>query len=33
MGRASNRKKANRQAGHTRQARRAMRLLEDGLWA
>ena len=31
MGRASNRKKANRQAGHTRQARRAMRLLENGL--
>ena len=30
MGRASNRKKANRQAGHTRQARRAMRLLETG---
>jgi hypothetical protein len=33
MGRASNRKKANRQAGHTRQTRRAMRLLEDGLRA
>ena len=31
MGRASNRKKANRQAGHTQQARRAMRLLENGL--
>ena len=31
MGRASNRKKANRQAGQTRQARRAMRLLENGL--
>jgi len=31
MGRASNRKKANRQTGHTRQARRAMRLLENGL--
>ena len=26
MGRASNRKKANRRSGHTRQARRAMRL-------
>ena len=33
MGRASNRNKANRQAGHTRQARRAMRLLENGLRA
>jgi hypothetical protein len=33
MGRASNRKKANRQAGHTRQARRARRLLEAGLRA
>ena len=33
MGRASNRKKANRQAGHTRQTRRAMRLLENGLRA
>ena len=31
MGRASNRKKANRQTGQTRQARRAMRLLENGL--
>jgi hypothetical protein len=31
MGRASNRKKANRQAGHTRQGRRAMRLIENGL--
>jgi hypothetical protein len=33
MGRASNRKKANRQAGRSRQARRAMRLFEDGLRA
>jgi len=33
MGRASNRKKANRQAGHTRQTRRTMRLLEDALRA
>ena len=33
MGRASHRKKANRQAGHTRQTRRAMRLLEDALRA
>jgi hypothetical protein len=33
MGRASNRKKANRQAGRTRQTRRAMRLLEDALRA
>ena len=33
MGRASNRKKADRQAGHTRQSRRAMRLLEDALRA
>lgn len=33
MGRASNRKKANRRSGHTRQARRAMRLLENGLRA
>jgi hypothetical protein len=33
MGRASNRKKASRQAGCTRQTRRAMRLLEDGLRA
>ena len=33
MGRASNRKQANRQAGHTRQTRKAMRLLESGLRA
>jgi hypothetical protein len=33
MGRASNRKKANRQAGYTRQTRRTMRLLEDALRA
>jgi hypothetical protein len=33
MGRASNRKKANRRSGPTRQARRAMRLLENGLRA
>ena len=33
MGHASNRKKANRRSGHTRQARRAMRLLENGLRA
>jgi hypothetical protein len=33
MGRASNRKKVNRQAGHTRQTRRAMRLLEDAIRA
>jgi hypothetical protein len=33
MGRASNRKKASRQAGHTRQARQAMRLIEHGLRA
>ena len=33
MGRASNRKKANRQAGYTRQVRRAMRRLEDGMRA
>jgi hypothetical protein len=33
VGRASSRKKANRQAGNTRQARRAMRLVEAGLRA
>ena len=33
MGRASNRKRANRQAGHTRQTRKALRLLESGLRA
>jgi hypothetical protein len=33
MGRASNRKQANRQAGYTRQTRKAMRLLESGLRA
>ena len=33
MGRASNRKKANRRSGHTQQARRAMRLFENGLRA
>jgi len=33
MGRASNRKKANRRVGYTRQARRAMRLLETGMRA
>jgi hypothetical protein len=33
MGRASNRKKANHQAGSTRQTRKAMRLLESGLRA
>jgi hypothetical protein len=33
MGRASNRKKASRQAGNTRQTRKAMRLLESGLRA
>jgi hypothetical protein len=33
MGRASNRKKADRQAGYTRQTRRAMRLLENALRA
>jgi hypothetical protein len=33
MGRASNRKKASRQAGPFRRARRALRRLEDGLRA
>lgn len=33
MGRASNRKKVSRQAGNTRQTRKAMRLLESGLRA
>jgi len=33
MGRASNRKQANRQAGLTRQTRKTMRLLESGLRA
>jgi hypothetical protein len=33
MGRASNRKQANRQAGSTRQTRKAMRLLESGMRA